>query len=75
MIYSVNFFSVPNLEELTRHNLCLTNIPLHDATRELILLQEQFGQDYQLAKNLEILTDKLQTTLGEREKAKQETDR
>lgn len=67
--------SVLNLDDLNRRGLYLSDIPLHDATRDLILLSEQFEAEYKLTKNLEILTDKLQQTYRELEDEKRKTDR
>ena len=64
-----------NLDDLMVRGLYLSDIPLHDATRELILVGEQFKEDYKLAQDLEILTDKLQHTLVAREKEKKMTDK
>jgi guanylate cyclase soluble subunit beta len=57
-----------------RKGLCISNVPLHDATRDLVLLSEQFEAEYKLTRNLEILTDKLQQTYRELESEKQKTD-
>ncbi|XP_075545758.1 guanylate cyclase soluble subunit beta-1-like isoform X1 [Dermacentor variabilis] len=67
--------SVLNLDDLNRRGLYLSDIPLHDATRDLVLLSEQFEAEYKLTKNLEILTDKLQQTYRELEDEKKKTDR
>ncbi|XP_018330532.1 guanylate cyclase soluble subunit beta-1 [Agrilus planipennis] len=67
--------SVMNLDDLTRRGLYISDIPLHDATRDLVLMSEQFEADYKLTRNLEILTDKLQQTYRELESEKQKTDR
>lgn len=67
--------SVVNLDDLTRRGLYISDIPLHDATRDLVLMSEQFEADYKLTRNLEILTDKLQQTYRELEGEKQKTDR
>ncbi|CAK1542685.1 unnamed protein product [Leptosia nina] len=67
--------SVTNLDDLTRRGLCISDIPLHDATRDLVLMSEQFEADYKLTQNLEVLTDKLQHTYRELEAEKQKTDR
>ncbi|CAG2118305.1 unnamed protein product, partial [Medioppia subpectinata] len=67
--------SVLNLDDLNRRGLYLSDIPLHDATRDLVLLSEQFEAEYKLTKNLEILTDKLQHTYRELEDEKKKTDR
>lgn len=67
--------SVLNLDDLNRRGLYLSDIPLHDSTRDLILLSEQFEAEYKLTKNLEILTDKLQQTYRELEDEKRKTDR
>lgn len=60
---------------LSRRGLYISDIPLHDATRDLVLMSEQFEADYKLTRNLEILTDKLQQTYRELEGEKQKTDR
>jgi guanylate cyclase soluble subunit beta len=67
--------SVLNLGDLNRRGLYLSDIPLHDATRDLVLLSEQFEAEYKLTKNLEVLTDKLQSTYRELEDEKKKTDR
>ncbi|KAF3420230.1 hypothetical protein E2986_01199 [Frieseomelitta varia] len=67
--------SVMNLDDLTRRGLYLSDIPLHDATRDLVLMSEQFEADYKLTRNLELLTDKLQQTYRELDGEKQKTDR
>lgn len=67
--------SVLNLDDLNRRGLYLSDIPIHDATRDLVLLSEQFEAEYKLTKNLEILTDKLQQSYRELEKEKKKTDR
>ncbi|PBC34528.1 Guanylate cyclase soluble subunit beta-1 [Apis cerana cerana] len=67
--------SVMNLDDLTRRSLYLSDIPLHDATRDLVLMSEQFEADYKLTRNLELLTDKLQQTYRELDGEKQKTDR
>lgn len=67
--------SVMNLDDLTRRGLFISDIPLHDATRDLVLMSEQFEADYKLTRNLEFLTDKLQQTYRELESEKMKTDR
>ncbi|KAF4526021.1 hypothetical protein B566_EDAN000814 [Ephemera danica] len=67
--------SVMNLDDLTKRGLYISDIPLHDATRDLVLLSEQFEAEYKLTRNLEILTDKLQSTYRELDSEKQKTDR
>ncbi|XP_067000206.1 guanylate cyclase soluble subunit beta-1 [Anabrus simplex] len=67
--------SVMNLDDLTRRGLFISDIPLHDATRDLVLMSEQFEADYKLTRNLELLTDKLQQTNRELDSEKQKTDR
>ncbi|MGH0158204.1 UNVERIFIED_CONTAM: hypothetical protein FKN15_043203 [Acipenser sinensis] len=66
---------VMNLDDLTRRGLYLSDIPLHDATRDLVLLGEQFREEYKLTQELEILTDRLQHTLRALEDEKKKTDR
>ncbi|KAJ8895148.1 hypothetical protein PR048_000473 [Dryococelus australis] len=58
-----------------RRGLYISDIPLHDATRDLVLMSEQFEADYKLTRNLELLTDKLQQTYRELDGEKQKTDR
>lgn len=60
---------------ICRRGLYISDIPLHDATRDLVLLSEQFEAEYKLTRNLEVLTDKLQQTYRELESEKQKTDR
>ncbi|KAG5889162.1 hypothetical protein JTB14_038186 [Gonioctena quinquepunctata] len=67
--------SVMNLDDLTRRGLYISDIPLHDATRDLVLMSEQFEADYKLTRNLELLTDKLQQTYRELDAEKKKTDR
>ena len=66
--------SVMNLDDLTRRGLYLSDIPLHDATQDLVLLGEQFREEYKLTQELEILTDRLQLTLRALEDEKKKTD-
>ncbi|KAK6172882.1 hypothetical protein SNE40_016453 [Patella caerulea] len=67
--------SVMNLDDLNRRGLYLSDIPLHDATRDLVLLSEHFEAEYKLTQKLEILTDKLQQTHRELADEKSKTDR
>lgn len=53
----------------------LSDIPIHDATRDLILLSEQHNAESRLSQRLEILTDKLQQTSRELQQEQQLTDR
>lgn len=73
--FVLSFASVMNLDDLTRRGLYLSDIPLHDATRDLVLLGEQFREEYKLTQELEILTDRLQHTLRALEDEKKKTDR
>lgn len=70
-------FKYPKLLSLliSRRGLYISDIPLHDATRDLVLMSEQFEADYKLTRDLEFLTDKLQQTYRELESEKQKTDR
>lgn len=63
------------LNEHSRKGLYISDVPIHDATRDLVLLSEQFEAGYKLTRNLEVLTDKLQQTYRELESEKQKTDR
>uniref|UniRef100_UPI0001C2FA28 Guanylate cyclase soluble subunit beta-1 n=1 Tax=Rattus norvegicus TaxID=10116 RepID=UPI0001C2FA28 len=46
----------------------------HMATRDLVLLGEQFREEYKLTQELEMLTDRLQLTLRALEDEKKKTD-
>ena len=67
--------SVGNLEDLVERGLYLSDIPLHDSTRDLVLLSEQFRAEYELTQKLEVMNDKLQQTYRELEIEKQLTDK
>lgn len=74
VVYPFHLFSYSSRFHLRRKGLCISDVPLHDATRDLVLLSEQFEAEYKLTRNLEILTDKLQQTYRELESEKQKTD-
>ncbi|KAK2170347.1 hypothetical protein LSH36_3g16010 [Paralvinella palmiformis] len=63
-----------NIDDMMKRGLFMSDIPLHDATRDLVLLSEHFDAEYKLTKKLEILTDKLQHTYRELEEEKRKTD-
>lgn len=66
---------IPARHSFFRRGLFISDIPIHDATRDLVLMSEQFEADYKLTCNLEILTDKLQQTYRELDSEKKKTDR
>lgn len=66
--------SLGNLDDLRGLGLYLSDIPIHDATKDLILLSEQFKAEYALTQQLEILTDKLRQTHNALAEKKQLTD-
>ncbi|XP_067663587.1 guanylate cyclase soluble subunit beta-1-like [Haliotis asinina] len=66
--------SVMNLDDLNRRGLYLSDIPLHDATRDLVLLSEHFEAEYKLTQKLEVLTEQLQQTYRDLEDEKKKTD-
>ncbi|ELT97386.1 hypothetical protein CAPTEDRAFT_190571 [Capitella teleta] len=63
------------LDELSEHGLYLSDIPLHDSTRDLILLSEQLRAEYELTKRLEDATDTCQRTYGELQVQKEMADK
>ena len=67
--------SVGCLEDLNEGGLYLSDIPIHDSTRDLVLLSEQFRAEYELTQKLEVMNDKLQQTYRELEIEKQLTDK
>ena len=72
------FFCSPSaidLQDLLDQGVYLADIPIHDATKDLLLLSEQFAVEYQYAKQLETMTNLLQLRYVELEDEKQKTDR
>lgn len=67
--------SVANLDDLNNTGLYLSDIPLHDATRDLVLLSEQFEAEYKVQKKLTSLTEQLNMMKNELEEEKNKTDR
>lgn len=67
--------SVANLDDLNNTGLFLSDIPLHDATRDLVLLSEQFEAEYKVQKKLTMLTEQLNVMKNELEEEKKKTDR
>ena len=55
--------------------LYLSDIPIHDATRDLILLSEHRNAECALTQRLQIITDKLQQTARELKKEQQLADK
>lgn len=66
---------ITSLGQLQRQGLYLSDIPLHDATRDLLLLSQKFQGEYRLTRQLEILTDQLQQSHCVLEIEKKKTDR
>lgn len=66
--------SVGNLDDLNNTGLFLSDIPLHDATRDLVLLSEQFEAEYKVQKKLTMLTEQLNVMKNELEEEKKKTD-
>ena len=67
--------NVHDLDELLERGLYLGDVPLHDSTRDLILLNEQFRAENDLAHKLEQVTETLQQTYRDLEAEKQLTDK
>lgn len=53
----------------------ISDIPMHDASRDLMLMNEHWEEEWTLTQNLEILTDNLQKALADLESEKQKTDK
>ncbi|OWA52805.1 Guanylate cyclase soluble subunit beta-1 [Hypsibius exemplaris] len=64
-----------SLQQLSLSGVSLSDIPLHDAAHDLVVLAEQFAADYAQARELEILTDQLRQTFRDLEAEKARTDR
>ena len=67
--------NVANLDDLNNTGLFLSDIPLHDATRDLVLLSEQFEAEYKVQEKLTKLTEQLNVMKNELEEEKNKTDR
>ncbi|XP_041482647.1 guanylate cyclase soluble subunit beta-2-like isoform X2 [Lytechinus variegatus] len=65
---------VASLKELEERNLHLSDIPLHDITRDLILFNHQRLAEIELGKQLEQKKEELRSALGELEAEKKKTD-
>ena len=59
--------SVSNIEDMRNKGLCLNDIPIHDATRDLVLLSENFQKELELTQQLGIVSDHLQKIFTELE--------
>jgi guanylate cyclase soluble subunit beta len=65
---------IMSVDDLFKHGLYISDIPMHDSNRELMLINEHWSEEFVLTQNLEILTDKLQQATKELESEKQKTD-
>ena len=66
--------SVQSIRELSMQSLFLSDIPLNDSTRDLLLLNEQLMAEQELAKKLENTTLSLEEICREMEAEKQLSD-
>ena len=44
--------NVTSIEDMTNKGLCLSDIPIHDATRDLVLLSENIQKELKLTQQL-----------------------
>lgn len=65
---------VENLDHLRKQGLYISDIPIHDATRDLILVSEQSKAQGGLKKRLQSLKGKVQETSAELELEKKKTE-
>lgn len=65
---------VENLDHLQKQGLYISDIPIHDATRDLILVSEQSKAQGGLKKRLQSLKAKVQETSAELEHEKKKTE-
>lgn len=56
---------VMSVDDLYKRGLCISDIPIHDSNRDLMLINERWSEEWELCQNLEILTDKLQQATKE----------
>ncbi|ELT88401.1 hypothetical protein CAPTEDRAFT_195687 [Capitella teleta] len=66
---------VKELGDLRRCGMYLCDVPLHDATREIILQSEHCQAEYKLTQKLETLTEQLRNTYRDLEEETIRTDR
>ncbi len=59
---------------VSSRGLSISDVPMHDANRDLMLMNEHWEEEWNLTQNLEILTDNLQKALSELETEKRKTD-
>lgn len=65
---------IMSVDDLFKRGLCISDIPMHDSSRDLMLINEHWSEEWELCQNLEILTDKLQQATKELESEKKKTD-
>lgn len=59
--------SVSNIEDMRNKGLCLSDIPVHDATRDLVLLSDNIQKERELTQHLGIVRDHLEKIHNELE--------
>ena len=67
--------TIGKMEDLLDVQCYLNDVPQHDATKDLVLMHEQFAEDLEDAKRLEVLTEKWAQTLEGIDEEKKKTDR
>lgn len=67
--------SATDLQDLFEQGVYLTDIPVHDAVKDLILMSEVFAKEQEAAKQMEAMTQIMQSRLEELEAEKKKTDR
>ncbi|KAF8373001.1 hypothetical protein PRIPAC_79430 [Pristionchus pacificus] len=65
---------VTNIPELLQYGMRLTAMPLHDATRDIILLNQQRLSDVEVNLQLEANNEQLETMARDLEKEREKTD-
>ena len=83
----VNFYAFQYLEFLfetkykskkktiSSRGLSISDMPMHDANRDLMLMNEHWEEEWNLTQSLEILNDNLSKALSELESEKKKTDK
>ena len=51
--------SVSNIADMRNKGLCLNDIPIHDATRDLVLLSENIQKELELTQQLRVVSEHL----------------
>ncbi|XP_067947353.1 guanylate cyclase soluble subunit beta-2-like [Watersipora subatra] len=75
MLFFIGSPRIESLADLRQHNIYLSDIPIYDVTRELVLLNQQRIAEIEVSKKLDETTAELKKMALELENEKAKTDR